>query len=369
MVSFRALRSAFFLVLLALTACGGGSEPTSAPTPTPEESALKVGFIYVGPVGDGGWTTSHDQGRKAMEAAVPGVSTVALESVPEGAEAIRSISQLADKGYKLIFTTSFGFMDPTIDVAARYPGVTFMHCSGYKRAANVGTYFGKMEQAKYLAGLVAGKMSRSGKVGYVAPHPIPEVIRFINAFTVGVREANPAASTRVVWTNSWFDPSKEREAAMALIDAGVDVVGSGADSTAHIKAAEERGVYAIGYDSDARDLAPKAYLTSALWDWSVVYKDQVEKVKAGTWTSSDINLGLESGLVKLAPLSPLVPAEVATYVHGREDEIKQGTRQVFAGPLKKQDGTEAVAAGAALTDEAILGMDWFVEGVSGELPR
>lgn len=365
MVWFRML----LLGLVALAACGGAPEEAApAPAPAAEES-LKVGFVYVGPVGDGGWTTAHDQGRKAMEQAVPGVQTVALESVPEGADAVRSISQLAEKGYKLIFTTSFGFMDPTLEVAARYPGVTFMHCSGYKRAANVGTYFGKMEQAKYLTGLVAGKMSRSGQVGYIAPHPIPEVIRFVNAFTLGVREANPKATMRVVWTNSWFDPSKEREAAMALMDAGVDVVASGADSTAHIKAAEERGAYAIGYDSDARELAPRAYLTSALWDWSVVYKDQAEKVKAGTWTSADINLGLESGLVKLAPLSPLVPAEVATLVASREDEIKRGARQVFAGPLRRQDGTEALAAGANLTDEAVLSMDWFVEGVLGDLPR
>ena len=366
MVRLRAL----FLLLIALAACGGGEQPTAQPaSDKPKEETLKVGFVYVGPVGDGGWTTAHDQGRAAMAAAVGGVETVALESVPEGAEAVRSITQLAEKGYKLIFTTSFGFMDPTIDVAARYPDTIFMHCSGNQRRPNVGTYFGKMEQAKYLTGVVAGKMSRSGKVGYVAPHPIPEVVRFVNAFTLGVRDAAPEATVRVVWTNSWFDPSKEREAALALIDAGVDVVASGADSTAHIKAAEERGVYAIGYDSEPRELAPKAYLTSALWDWSVVYKDQAEKVKAGTWTSTDINLGLESGLVKLAPLSPLVPPEVATLVASREAELKSGARAVFAGPLRRQDGTEAVAAGATLSDEEILSMDWLIEGVSGELPR
>ena len=363
------------LAMFALTACGGGepaatpATPAASPQPEPASEDLKVAFVYVGPVGDGGWTAAHDQGRLAMEAAVPGVETLALESVPEGAEAVRSLSQLAEKGYKLIFTTSFGFMDPTTDVAARYPGTTFMHCSGYHRSTNVGTYFGKMEQAKYLTGLVAGKMSRSGKVGYIAPHPIPEVVRFVNAFTLGVRDAAPAATVQVVWTNSWFDPSKEREAAMALLDAGADVLGSGADSSAHLKAAEERGAFAIGYDSDARDIAPKAYLTSAMWDWSVVYIDQVKQVKAGTWTSSDINLGLESGLVKLAPLSPLVPPEVAALVASREAELKSGARAVFAGPLRKQSGEEAVAAGASLPDEALLSMDWFVEGVSGELPR
>lgn len=359
------------LCTVALLACGQGSAPAEkqASSTAPAEEKLKVAFVYVGPVGDGGWTTAHDHGREAMVQKLPWVETTWLESVPEGADAVRAISQLAEKGYKLIFTTSFGYMDPTLEVAARYPDVTFMHCSGYKRAQNVGTYFGRMEQAKYLTGLVAGRMSKSGRVGYVAPHPIPEVIRFVNAFALGVRAANPAATVRVVWTNTWFDPGKEREAALAMLDAGADVIASGADSTAHIKAAEERGAYAIGYDSDAREAAPGAYLTSALWDWSVVYTAAAEQVRAGTWKSEDINLGMDAGLVKLAPMTALVPPEVRDLVAAEEAAIKAGTRTVFAGPLLRQDGTEAVPAGAALTDEQILRMDWFVQGVEGTIPR
>lgn len=357
------------VALLGLLACGRGSAPAEQAADKPADDKLKVAFLYVGPVGDGGWTTAHDQGRKALEATHPWVETTFLESVPEGAEAVRAISQLAEKGYKLIFTTSFGYMDPTLEVAGRYPDVVFLHCSGYKRAANVGTYFGRMEQAKYLTGLVAGKMSKSGKVGYIAPHPIPEVIRFVNAFTLGVRAANPSAAVRVVWTNSWFDPGKEREAALALLDAGVDVVSTGADSTAHLKAAEERGAYGIGYDSDARELAPGAYLTSALWDWSVVYADVAERVRAGTWASSDIHGDMSTGLVKLAPMSELVPADVKALVATQEAEIESGKRNVFAGPIRRQDGSEAYAAGQAPTDEELLRMDWFVEGVEGTLPR
>ncbi len=358
------------LCLVALIACGGAPAPeTPAQGPAPAAEKLRAAFVYVGPVGDGGWTTAHDLGRKAMVERLPWVETTVLETVPEGADAVRAISQLAEKGHKLIFTTSFGYMDPTLEVAARYPDVVFMHCSGYKRAENVGTYFGRMEQAKYLTGLVAGKMSKSGTVGYVAPHPIPEVVRFVNAFTLGVRAANPAATVRVVWTNAWFDPGKEREAALAMLDAGADVIASGADSTAHIKAADERGALAIGYDSDAREVAPKAYLTSALWDWSVVYTRAAEQVRAGTWKSEDIHLGMDSGLVKLAPMTDLVPPEVKALVESQQAEIVAGTRRVFLGPLRRQDGTEALAAGQALTDEELLRMDWFVEGVEGTLPR
>lgn len=355
------------LLMGALVACSG--DPPAKDDAAPAAPTLKAAFVYVGPVGDGGWTTAHDLGRKAMMERLPQVETTTLESVPEGADAVRALSQLAEKGYKLIFTTSFGYMDPTQEVAARYPDVTFMHCSGYKRSKNVGTYFGRMEQAKYLTGLVAGKMSRSGTVGYVAPHPIPEVVRFVNAFTLGVRAANPAATVRVVWTNAWFDPGKEREAALAMLDAGADVIASGADSTAHIKAAEERGAFAIGYDSDARDVAPKAYLTSALWDWSVVYTRAAEQVMAGTWQSEDIKLGMDSGLVRIAPMTDLVPLEVKAEVESAQAEIVAGSRDVFAGPLTKQDGTEALAAGAKLTEEQLERMDWFVDGVQGTLPR
>lgn len=349
--------------------------PEPAPTtgqatgePSPAEP-LQVAFVYVGPVGDAGWTYAHDEARKDLEAQFPWVKTTYVENVPEGPEAERVIAQLAEKGADLVFTTSFGFMDPTMAVAERYPDTVFMHCSGYKRARNVGTYFGRMYQAKYLSGLVAGAVSKSAKIGFVAPHPIPEVIRHINAFTIGVREANPKANVHVVWTNSWFDPAKEKEAADALMDAGADVIATGADSAAPLQAAEARGSFAIGYDSDSRAFAPKAFLTAPLWDWRVVYRDVVQKVRNGTWTSGDFWGGLETGVILLAPLSELVPQAVKDRVAARTEEIKAGKYVVFTGPLARQDGTEAVAAGQVPSDADLLSMKWFVAGVVGTIPQ
>jgi basic membrane protein A len=345
-----------------------GAQAGAAAQPDPSRP-LEVAFVYVGPVGDAGWTHAHDQARKDLEQQFPGVKTTFVESVPEGPEAERVLTQLAEKGADLIFTTSFGFMDPTIAVAQRYPDTVFMHCSGYKRAKNVGTYFGRIYQPQYLSGLVAGAMTKSGKVGMVSPHPIPEVIRNINAFAIGVREANPAATVHVVWTNTWFDPAKEKEAASALMDAGADVVATGADSAAPLQAAEARGALAIGYDSDSRQLAPKAFLTAPLWDWRVVYRDTVEKVRSGAWTSGDFWGGMDTGVVLLAPLSDLVPQEVKDKVAARGEEIKAGKYVVFTGPLKRQDGAEAVAAGQVPSDEELLSMKWFVEGVVGTIPQ
>ncbi|ACY14842.1 BMP family ABC transporter substrate-binding protein [Haliangium ochraceum] len=336
------------------------------PAPTDK---LQVAFVYVGPVGDAGWTFAHDQARQDLEARYPWVETSFVESVPEGPEAERVLTQLVEKGADLVFTTSFGFMDPTIAVAKRYPDTVFMHCSGYKRADNVGTYFGRMYQPKYLAGLVAGAASKSGKVGFVAPHPIPEVVRHINAFTIGVREVNPEAEVHVVWTNTWFDVAKEKQAADALMDAGADVIATGADSVAPLQAAEARGKLAIGYDSDSRAFAPKAFLTAPLFDWRVVYRSVVEEVREGSWSSGDFWGGLDSGVVLLAPLSDLVPEDARAKVEARQKEIEAGAFTVFRGPLKRQDGSEAVAAEATLSDKDLLSMRWFVDGVVGKIPE
>ena len=347
----------------------GEGEAASTPDKGKSEDKLKVAFVYVGPIGDAGWTYAHDQARLDLEKTFPWVETAYRESVPEGAESERAITQFASKGYKLIFTTSFGYMDPTINVARRFPDTVFMHCAGYKRADNVGTYFGRMYQAKYLAGLIAGARSKAGKVGFVAPHPIPEVIRHINAFAIGVRESNPKATVQVVWTNSWFDPAKEKEAANALLDAGADVIATGADSAAPLQAAEARGALAIGYDSDSRELAPRAFLTAPLWDWTVIYRDVVQKVRDGSWKSGDSWGGLETGVVLLAPMTDLVPAEVKAVVEKRKGEIERGERKVFAGPLSKQDGSEAVAGGSAPSDQELLSMSYFVAGVEGTIPE
>ena len=367
---FLRLRSLLPFVAAFLLACSGAPEPTppTDPAAPPVHAPTKIAFVYVGPVGDAGWSWAHDEARKDLEIQFPWAQTTFMESVPEGAGAQRVLTQLAEKGYDLIFATSFGYMDPVIEVAASYPDVTFMHCSGYKRADNVGTYFGRMYQAKYLAGLIAGKVSKTGKVGFVAPHPIPEVIRHVNAFALGVQAANPDGTAHVVWTNAWFDPGKEKEAAVALLDAGADVVATGADSAAPMQAAQERGAFAIGYDSDGRQFAPEAFLTAPVWDWSVIYRKVAQEVHDGSWRSSDSWDGLETRVVQLAPMSDLVPPDVQQLVENQQQEIIEGTVVVFGEPFQWQDGTLAYDSFPP-TDEQLLAMKRFVKGVVGHIPE
>ena len=254
----------------------------SAQDATPAGEPIKVGFVYVGPVGDLGWTYAHDQGRLALEEALPNVETGYQENVPENpADAERVIRQFAQDGYDVIFTTSFGYMDPTINVAKDFPDTTFIHISGFKTADNVGTGFGKIEEPRFVSGQLAGAMTESNQIGYVAAFPIPEVIRGINAFTLGVREVNPEATVRVVWTNTWFDPAKERAAAEALLDGGADVIAQHQDTAGPQQAAEDRGLYGVGYNADMAPLAPEAVLTSAIWNWGPYYIDIVER----SWTA------------------------------------------------------------------------------------
>jgi basic membrane protein A len=355
------MKKAFvFLTILAL--CAGFAWMSSA------QEKLRAAFVYVGPIGDGGWTYAHNDGRKALEKM--GVETAYVESVPEGAEAEKIITRFAAEGYDLVFTTSYGFMDPTIEVAKKFPKVIFGHCSGYKRAKNVFTYFGRMYQPKYLAGMIAGKMTKTGKIGFVAPHPIPEVIRHINAFALGLRSVNQSARVHVVWTGAWFDPGKERDAAVALMDAGCDIIATGADSPASMQAAEKRGFYSFGYDSDGRAFAPRSFLTAPIWDWSVIYNDIVKKMKEGftDWENLDYWDGLESGVVKLAPLSDLVPDNVRKIVEARTEELKKDDN-IFVGPIKDQSGAVKVKDGVKLTDAELLSMMWFVEGVVGNIPE
>jgi basic membrane protein A len=367
---FRLFHSLLPFLATLLLACGASTEPQPASDPAapPAEDPTRVAFLYVGPVGDAGWSWAHDEARKDLEEHFPWAETTFMESVPEGAGATRVLTQLAEKGYDLIFATSFGYMDPVLEVAGRYPDVTFMHCSGYKRADNVGTYFGRMYQAKYLAGLIAGKVSTTGKVGFVAPHPIPEVIRHIDAFTLGVRAVNPEATVHVVWTNAWFDPGKEKEAAVSLLDAGADVIATGADSAAPMQAAQERGAFAIGYDSDGRQFAPQAFLTAPVWDWSVIYREVVQQVHDGTWRSTDSWNGLDSGVVKLAPLSELVPEDVKALVAEQQQAIIDGSLVVFGEPFAWQDGSQAYPEFPP-SDEQLLGMKRFVQGVVGTIPE
>jgi basic membrane protein A len=260
-------------------------------------------------------------------------------------------------------------MDPVQNVAARHPDVIFMHCSGYKRADNVGTYFGRIYQPRYLSGLVAGSMTKSGVIGYIAAYPIPEVIRGLDAFALGVRKANPKAEIKVVWLFSWLDPAKEKEAAKALYDMKADVIGMHADTGAAPQAAEELGIYVIGYNNDMSNYAPTKHLTSPVWRWDIAYNHTLKQIQDGTWKSEDIWWGLKEGMVDLAPYGKDVPENVKALVESEKQKILSGEWDVFYGPIKDQNGGIKVPDGSKLTDEEMLSLDWYVEGISGEAPK
>jgi basic membrane protein A len=352
------------------------ASPADAAETTPDTAAdgetTRVAFVYVGPVGDAGWTLAHDQGRRAVEE-LPNVDTAYQENVPENpADAERVIRNFAQAGYDIIFTTSFGYMDPTINVARDFPDTVFIHISGYKTADNVGTAFGKIEEPRYVSGLIAGEMTESNVIGYVAAFPIPEVIRGINAFTLGVRERNPEATVRVVWTNTWFNPQVERQAAEALLDGGADVIAQHQDTPGPMQAAEAVGKYGIGYNSDMSSFAPKAVLTSAIWNWGVHYTDVVQQVQQGTWEPSQYWGSWQDGVVDLAPIGPMVPDNVREMAEAEADKFKNGEESIytiFTGPLIDQSGEERVPEGQSLTDEELLSIDWFVEGVEGRIEQ
>lgn len=325
---------------------------------------MNVGFVYVSPIGDAGWSYAHDVGRQAIDA-MDGVKTSYVEAVAEGPDSERVILNMARKGYDVIFATSFGYMDPMLKVAEQFPNTVFMHCSGFKTAKNMGNYFGRMYEARYLSGIVAGGMTSSNTIGYVAAFPIPEVIRGINAFTLGVQSVNPKATVRVVWTKTWYDPATEKEAAKSLLDVGADVIAQHQDSPGPQEAAEEKGVYSVGYNTDMAKFAPKAHLTAPVWNWGPYYVGVVESVKNGSWKSGAAWPGLADGIVDLAPFGPMVPKELQDKANAAKAEIKSGALKVFTGPVKNQKGEEKLAAGVAATDEELLGMTWFVEGVIG----
>ncbi|HPI97109.1 MAG TPA: BMP family ABC transporter substrate-binding protein [Synergistales bacterium] len=360
------MRKPCVLLLAVLMVLSVGCAFAMEPIP---QKDLKAGFVYVGPVGDGGWTYMHDQGRLETEAAFPGMSSSFVESVPEGPDSARVMETFARKGFQVIFATSFGYIDFVQEVAKKYPDVVFMHCSGYKKADNVGIYFGRMYQARYLSGLVAGSKTKSNIIGYVAAQPIPEVIRGINAFTIGVRKVNPSAKVKVIWLFSWFDPGKEKEATKAFIDSGADVIAMHADSGATPQTAEEAGVYVVGYNNDMSRYAPNMHLTAPIWDWGMVYKHVAEQMVTGTWKSEDIWWGLKEGMVKLAPFGKDVPAEVKNMVAAESSKIISGSWDVFTGPIKDQDGNLKVPEGQSMSDGDMLSMSWFVEGVEGEIPK
>ncbi|MDP6969897.1 MAG: BMP family ABC transporter substrate-binding protein [Gammaproteobacteria bacterium] len=328
---------------------------------------LKVGFIYIGPPGDHGWTYQHDQGRKAVEAELGDqVETVYVENVPEGPDAERTITRLARQGAGLIFTTSFGYMDPTLKVAAKFPDVKFEHATGYKRADNVSTYSSRFYEGRYVIGQIAAKMSKSGTAGYIASFPIPEVVRGINSFLLGAQSVNPDFKLKVVWVNSWFDPGKEADAAKVLISQGADIITQHTDSTAAVQVAEEQGVYAFGQASDMSAFAPKALLTSIIDDWSQYYIARTQAVLDGTWESTDTFGGMDAEMVGMGAFENM-PADVKAMAEATTAAITSGELHPFTGPIYKQDGSLAAAAGEVIDLGVLLGMDWYVQGVDDQL--
>ena len=334
---------------------------------------LKVAFVYVSPIGDAGWTFQHEQGRLAMQKALGDqVASSAVEAVAEGPDSERVLRDLAAQGNRLIFATSFGYLEPTLRVAADHPDVKFEHAGGYKTAANVNTYNARYYEARYLAGLLAGKTSRSGIAGYVAGLPVPEVVQGINAFAIGMREANPAATVKVLWLNTWFDPAREREAAQSLINQGADVLTNHSGSPAVPQTAQAnfkaKGVRAIAYQSDMSRYAPDAQLAAVTQHWGGYYTRVARAALARTWKPEPYWGGMKDGVVQLSPIARDVSAATLALVDARRAQIVAGRFQPFTGPLVDNEGKVRLARGT-LDDAAISTMNWFVRGVAGSVPK
>jgi basic membrane protein A and related proteins len=342
----------------------------AAAGPATAQEQLKVGFIYVGPVGDSGWTYGHDQARLALQRQFGNkIKTTYVEKVAEGADAQRVISRLASNGNQLIFTTSFGYMNPTIKVAKRYPKVKFEHATGFKRSKNVSTYSARFYEGRHVVGLIAGKMTKTNILGYVASFPIPEVVRGINATITAARSVNPNIKIKVIWISSWFDPGKEADAANALIDQGADVILQHTDSPAPLQVAQRRGVWAVGQASDMVAFGPKAQLTSIIDNWEPYYVARVKAVMEGNWKSADTWGGFKSGMVELAPYNKAIPADVVAMAEKARKGLIDGSVHPFQGPLKDQSGKIVVPAGKRASDKMLLGMNFYVEGVDGSIPK
>ena len=330
----------------------------------------KVGFVYVGPIGDHGWSYEHNQGRLAVEKAFGDrAKTTYVENVSEGPDAARVIQQLARGGHSVIFTTSFGFMNPTLKVAKRFPEVKFEHATGFKRSKNVATYSGRFYEGRHVIGLIAGKMTKSNTVGYIASFPIPEVVRGINAAYLAAKSVNPKVKFKIVWVSTWFDPGKEADAAKALIDQGADVLMQHTDSPAAMQIAEKKGIYAFGQASDMVKFGPKAQLTSIIDDWGPYYVARVKAAMDGTWKSQDTWDGIGPGMVAIAPFSKSIPNDVRAMAVKARDNIAAGKLHPFTGPINKQDGSPWLKAGQTASDGELAGMNFYVQGVEGSLPK
>ncbi|KGM89178.1 nucleoside-binding protein [Roseovarius mucosus DSM 17069] len=335
------------------------------------QDKTKVGFIYVGPIGDGGWTYEHDKGRQAVEAQFgDAVETVYRESVPEGADAERAITQMALQGADLIFTTSFGFMEATLAVAEKFPNVKFEHATGYKTLPNVSTYSARFYEGRAVQGHIAGKMTKSNIVGYIASYPIPEVIRGINSAYIHAKKVNPDVEFKIIWAYTWFDPAKEADAATALIEQGADVILQHTDSTAPQAAAEKAGnIVTFGQASDMGEYAPFPRVSSIIDNWAPYYIARTQAVIDGTWESTQTWDGIGPGMVGIGEISDAVPADVKAEALALKAAMAEGSYHPFTGPLKKQDGSDWLAEGEVADDGTLLGMDFYVEGLTGEIPN
>lgn len=331
---------------------------------------LKVGFIYVGPVGDHGWSYQHDQGRLSVEEAYGDkVKTTYVENVAEGADAERVIYNLAKTGHDLIFTTSFGFMNPTLKVSKKFPKVAFEHATGYKMSKNMGTYISTTYEGRYVAGYVASKVTKSNKIGYIASFPIPEVIRDINAVQLALTKYNPEAELKIIWVNSWFDPGKEADAANAMMDQGVDVILQHTDSPAAMQAAERRGAYAVGQASDMSSFGPTAHLMSVVDEWGPHYVNTVKAVMDGTWKPKASVEGMKEGAIVIPEFNKSIPADVVAEAEALIAGIKDGSVYPYTGPIKDKTGTLRVPEGTKMTYEELEKMDWYVEGIASDIPK
>ena len=352
--------------LAAMFAAAAALFIQAPPAHAQASSPLKVAFVYVSPIGEAGWTYQHDLGRLEMEKALGAkVKTTVVESVAEGADSERVMRDLAAQGNMLIFATSFGYLEPALRVAADFPNVKFEHAGGYKTAANLNTYNARYYEARFLAGVLAGKASRSGIAGYVAGFPVPEVIQGINAFTLGMREANPQAQVKVLWLNTWFDPPREREAALTLINQGADVLTNHSGSPAVAQTAEEKGVKLVAYQSDMSRFAPHAQLAAIVHQWGGYYTGVARSVIAATWKPVPVWGGMKDGFVALSALNADVPQDVAALVESKRRAILNGTLRPLSGKLVDTEGK----LHDVLDDRSIAAMNWFVQGVVGTLPK
>jgi simple sugar transport system substrate-binding protein len=358
----------------ALVGCGKKEEakpaaPAASAAAAPKPEPFKAAWVYVGPVGDAGWTFAHDQGRKAVEAEFGDkVKTTFVEKVPEGADAERVIRDLASQGNKIIFATSFGFMEPMLKVAAEFPDVKFEHATGYKTSPNMRVYDARFYHDAYVSGIIAGGMTKTNTLGFVASFPIPEVLRNINAFTLGAQSVNPKVKTKVVWISTWFDPPKEGDAAQSLINQGADVLLQNTDSSAVLQTADKNGKYAFGWDSDMSAVAPKAHLASNMVYWGPYYKKAVKEAMDGSWKTGRTIWGKPEGANDVIKFNDVIPADLKKKAEEAAAALKAGTLDPFTGPIVDSTGKERLAKGTAVTQEWKDKVDFYVKGVEGKIP-